>query len=50
MSNSGNLKAMTLYISQDEYDRLEQEAEEAGRTGVSAQIRFILASRRKNQK
>ena len=44
-----NLRAITLYLPPEEIDALETEAEEDGRSGVSAQIRFILAQRRKSQ-
>lgn len=40
------LRPLTLYISQKEFEDLEKEAKEAGRSGVSSQIRYILGIRR----
>jgi hypothetical protein len=41
------LKAITLYLPHEEAAALEREAATEGRSGVSAQIRWILALRRR---
>lgn len=40
------LKAITVYLPEAEVDALNREAEENGRSGASAQIRFLLGQRR----
>lgn len=41
------LRPLTIYLPPEEVDALEREAREEGRTGASAQVRFILAQRRR---
>lgn len=41
------LRAITVYLPVAEVARLEREGLEEGRGGVSAQIRFVLAQRRR---
>lgn len=41
-----DLRPVTIYLSQEEIDELGKEAAEAGRSGASAQVRWILARRR----
>jgi hypothetical protein len=42
------LRPLTVYLPPEEVDALEREAREQGRSGASAQIRFILAERRRD--
>lgn len=41
-----DLKAITIYLPPDEVEALNREADDEGRSGASAQIRWILAKRR----
>jgi hypothetical protein len=41
-----DLVARTIYLPPEEIRELEGEAAEAGRSGISAQIRFLLGRRR----
>lgn len=40
------LQSLTLYLPESEVKALERESREEGRSGVSAQIRWILYARR----
>lgn len=42
-----SLRAFTVYLPPEEVEALDREAEENGRSGSSAQIRFILLQRRR---
>lgn len=42
-----DLRPLTVYLPEDEVIELEREAAKAGRGGVSAQIRWILAQLRR---
>lgn len=42
----GKLKPITVYLAGAEVELLHEEALAAGRSGASAQIRWILAQRR----
>lgn len=42
-----DLKALTVYLPPEEVDALDTQAVEAGRSGVSAEIRFQLAQLRR---
>lgn len=39
-------RPLTVYLDDEEIAALDREADEAGRSGVSSQIRWILARRR----
>lgn len=43
------LVAKMVYLPADEVKRLEQEAREAGHSGLSQYVRWILAERRRTQ-
>ena len=44
---SDKLRPVTVYLPPEEMEALEREAAEEGRSGASAQVRFILAKRRR---
>lgn len=45
-TSNESLRALTLYLPEEEVERLKQEARDAGRSGASSQIRWILFQRR----
>ncbi len=45
----GSLRPVTIYLSQQEIEALDQEASDEGRSGLSAQVRWILAQRRRTK-
>lgn len=45
---SDQLVPQTIYLAPEEIAALEAEAKDEGRSGVSAQVRFILMKRRRD--
>ncbi len=43
------LKPITVYLSPEEVDELNREADEHGQSGASARIRWILWQRRRER-